>query len=264
LSDSLPQNTAAAKGGWRAAILAYGQRNVLTMLFLGFSSGLPFFLVYQSLSAWLRQDGIQRSTIGMLAWVGFAYTFKFLWAPIVDRLPLPFLHSWLERRRSWMLLAQIGLAVGIFNLSLSEPSVSILRIAAWALFTAFCAATQDISVDAWRIESGTSTQQGTMTAAYQVGYRAALIAASAGALTLAQHFSWSASYAVMASLVSVGIATTFFAREPQATAHRVALESEERVIAWVKARPHWPHWARTAGSVAVGAVVCPFHSTFFG
>jgi PAT family beta-lactamase induction signal transducer AmpG len=228
------------------------------MLFLGFSSGLPFYLVYQSLSAWLRQDGIQRSTIGMLAWVGFAYSFKFLWAPIVDRLPLPFLHAWLGRRRSWMLLAQIGLAIGIFNLSLSEPNVSILRIASWALFTAFCAATQDISIDAWRIESSGSAQQGTMAAAYQIGYRGALIVSGAGALSLAQHFSWPASYAVMAVLVGVGIATTLLAREPQVTAHRVEIESEERVIAWVKARPHWPQWARTAGSVLVGAVVCPF------
>ena len=117
-----PKAPAPATRSWLQAMLVYRQRPVLSMLFLGFSAGLPFYLVFQTLSAWLRQEGIERSTIGMLAWVGLFYTIKFLWAPIVDRVPLPILQRLLGRRRSWMLLAQLGIATALFNLSQSEPS----------------------------------------------------------------------------------------------------------------------------------------------
>jgi PAT family beta-lactamase induction signal transducer AmpG len=190
------------------------------MLFLGFSAGLPFYLLFQTLSAWLRQAGIQRSTIGMLAWVGIAYTLKFLWAPVIDRTPLPLLYRLFGRRRSWMLFAQAGIAVGLFNLSLSDPASSVTRIAAWAMFVAFWAATQDIAIDAWRIESAAVELQGAMAAAYQVGYRTALITGSAGAFALADRYGWHASYSVMALLVSVGVVTTLLIREPSLTTAR--------------------------------------------
>src|SRR5580700_6428639 len=169
--------------GWHAALGVYRQPRVLSMLCLGFSAGLPFFLVFQTLSAWLRQSGIHLSTIGMLSWVGIVYSIKILWAPIVDRVPLPVLHRLLGRRRSWMLLAQAGIAVGLINMSWSDPAAGVLRIAGWAVFVAFWAATQDIAVDAWRIESAGVQMQGAMAAAYQIGYRIALIIASAGAFT---------------------------------------------------------------------------------
>ena len=111
------------------------------MLFLGFSSGLPFFLVFSTLSAWLRSAHIERATIGMLAWVGLMYSFKFLWAPMVDRVAVPFLDRWLGRRRSWMLVAQLGLALCLFNVALSDPSQGVARIAVFALGVAFFAAT---------------------------------------------------------------------------------------------------------------------------
>ena len=130
---------------------------MLSMLLLGFSAGLPFYLVFQSLSAWLRQAHVERSTIGMLAWVGTVYSLKFLWAPIVDRVSLPLLTRLLGRRRSWMLLAQAGIAAGLINLSFSDPGTGVTRLALWALFVAFCAATQDIAIDAWRIESAAVT-----------------------------------------------------------------------------------------------------------
>jgi MFS transporter, PAT family, beta-lactamase induction signal transducer AmpG len=250
-------------GGWLQAVLVYRQPRVLSMLFLGFSAGLPFYLVFQTLSAWLRQEGIQRATIGMLAWVGIAYTIKFLWAPVVDRTVLPLLHRLFGRRRSWMLLAQAGIAIGLFNLSLSEPTTDVLRIALWALFVAFCAATQDIAIDAWRIESAPPEMQGAMAAAYQLGYRLALIAGSAGALTIAAGFGWHASYAVMAALVAVGVVTTLLSREPQVNVPRDSLLREERVIAWLDRRTHWPHVLRNAGAWFVGAVVCPLID-FFG
>lgn len=264
MSDAAQPAVAANKPrGWLSAVLVYRQPRMLSMLLLGFSAGLPFYLVFQTLSAWLRQEGIQRSTIGMLAWVGIVYSIKFLWAPVVDRAALPLLHRLFGRRRSWMLLAQAGIAIGLLNLSLSDPSADVLHIALWALFVAFCAATQDIAIDAWRIESAPPEMQGAMAAAYQLGYRLALIAGSAGALTVAAGFGWQASYTTMATLVAVGVITTLASREPDAGASRATVQSEERVIAWVDQRSHWPHWLRNAGAWFIGAVVCPLID-FFG
>ncbi len=253
----------AAPKGWRAALRLYTQPRMLTMLFLGFSAGLPFYLVFQSLSAWLRQAHIERSTIGMLAWVGTMYSLKFLWAPIVDRVPLPALTRLLGRRRAWMLLAQVGIGVGLANLALSDPSAGVTRMALWALFVAFCAATQDIAIDAWRIESAAVEQQGAMAAAYQLGYRAALITASAGAFTIAGNFGWRASYTTMAVLVSVGIITTLLAAEPGASARDAGADREQRVADWLARRAHWPASLQQAGAWFVGAIVCPLLD-FFG
>lgn len=243
-------------------MFVYLQPRMLTMLLLGFSAGLPFYLVFQTLSAWLRQGHVERSTIGMLAWVGTAYSLKFLWAPIVDRVALPLLTRLLGRRRSWMLLAQAGIAFGLVNLSFSDPSTGVTRVALWALFVAFCAATQDIAIDAWRIESAAVTQQGAMAAAYQIGYRVALICSSAGAFTIAQHFGWHASYTTMAALVSVGVLTTLFAAEPQGAVRDAAYERERRVADWLAGRAHWPELLRHLGAWFVGAVICPLVDFF--
>jgi len=243
--------------GWRDAFLVYRQRPVLSMLFLGFSAGLPFYLVYQTLTAWLRQEGIQRSTIGLLSYVGLAFSFKFLWAPIVDRAPLPFLTKWLRRRRSWMLLAQIFIAICIFNMSLVDPKAGVLSIAFWALLLAISAATQDIPLDAWRIESASADLQGAMAAAYQVGYRAALITGSAGAFTIAELEGWHVSYATMAVLALVGITTTLLIREPTPKIDRSKVaDSEERVVAWLNRNSHCrPACARRVpGSLAQSCV----------
>lgn len=249
--------------GWLDALLVYRQRPVVSMLFLGFSAGLPFYLVFQTLSAWLRQEGIERSTIGMLSWVGLAYSVKFLWAPIVDRMPLPFLTQWLGRRRSWMLLAQSGIAICILNMSWSQPSAGVLAITTWALLLAFSAATQDIALDAWRVESVSVDLQGAMAAAYQVGYRAALITASAGAFTIAEKQGWHVSYATMAVLALVGIVTTLLIHEPHPKIDRSKTgDSEERVIAWLDRNSHLSPRMRTAGAWFIGAVVCPFTDFF--
>ena len=248
--------------GWRAALRLYTQRRMLTMLFLGFSAGLPFYLVFQSLSAWLRQAHIERSTIGMLAWVGTMYSLKFLWAPIVDRVPIPPLTRLLGRRRAWMLLAQLGIGLGLINLALSDPTQSVMHMALWALFVAFCAATQDIAIDAWRIESAAVSQQGAMAAAYQLGYRAALITASAGAFTIAGTFGWRASYTTMAVLVSVGIITTLLAVEPEAATRDSAFDREQRVADWLSHRAHWPSSLQRSGAWFVGAIVCPLLDFF--
>ena len=248
--------------GWRAALRVYAQPRMLSMLLLGFSAGLPFYLVYQSLSAWLRQAHIERSTIGMLAWVGLAYSLKFLWAPVIDRVPLPWLTRRLGRRRSWMLLAQLGIGLGLVQLSICDPHAGVTRIALWALFVAFCAATQDIAVDAWRIESAAVELQGAMAAAYQIGYRVALITSGAGALTIADHFGWRASYATMAWLVAVGVVTTLLSSEPGVVLRDAAAEREQRVAVWLAQRAHWPPALQRAGAWVVGAVVCPLLDFF--
>ena len=248
--------------GWSQALRVYGQRRVISMLFLGFSAGLPFYLVFQTLSAWLRQEGIERATIGMLAWVGLVYTVKFLWSPVVDRARIPLLFAWLGRRRSWMLLAQLGIAVGLFNLATSDPSTGVMQIAFGALFLAFCSATQDIAVDAWRIESAPVEMQGAMAAAYQIGYRAALIVGGAGALGIAAGYGWTASYTTMAVLAGIGVATTLLVREPQAYISREAAEREVRVVDWLERKAHWPASLREFGATFIGAVVCPLTDFF--
>ncbi len=256
------ERTATPPRAWHDALLVYFQPRIMTMLLLGFSAGLPFYLVFQTLSAWLRQSHIDRATIGMMAWVGLAYSLKFLWSPVVDRLPLPLLSRLLGRRRAWMFLAQCGIAAGLFNLSLSDPAAGVTRVALWAVFLAFCAATQDIAIDAWRIESAAVEQQGAMAAAYQIGYRCALITAGAGALVIAERFGWHASYSTMAALVAVGMITTMLAREPAASGLTALPVAEQRVSDWLARRSHWPRSLQQAGAWFVGAVVCPLIDFF--
>jgi MFS transporter, PAT family, beta-lactamase induction signal transducer AmpG len=248
--------------GWWQALLIYRNPRVLAMLLLGFSAGLPFMLVFSTLSAWLRQSGIDRATIGMLAWVGLVYSIKFLWAPIVDRMPLPILTRLLGRRRSWMLLAQVGVGFGLLHVAHLDPAASISAVAFGTLFVAFCAATQDIVIDAWRIEAAPLELQGGMAAAYQMGYRVAIMVASAGALWIAADFSWQASYTTMALMMGVGVVTTLFVSEPQPRAEEQSIQSEARVIDWVKRNGHLPSALQSAGSWFLGAVVCPIIDFF--
>jgi PAT family beta-lactamase induction signal transducer AmpG len=251
------------KRSWGQALAVYLERPVLSMLFLGFSAGLPFFLVFSTLSAWLRTAHIERATIGMLAWVGLMYSFKWVWAPIVDRVGLPLLDRLLGRRRSWMLVAQLGIMLCLANIALSDPSQSVMRVALFALGVAFFAATQDIAVDAWRIESASADRQGAMAAAYQIGYRTALMVASAGALIIAGESGFRTSYLTMAALMGIGILTTLLVREPQRAAPAVAHDREQRVVDWLAHRAHWPRWLQTSGAWFYGAVIGPI-ADFFG
>jgi PAT family beta-lactamase induction signal transducer AmpG len=177
-------------------------------------------------------------------------------------VPPPLLQRLLGRRRGWMLLAQIGIAVGLFNISLCDPAAGVRPLALWALFTTFCAATQDIALDAWRIESAPLPQQGAMLGAYQIGYRVALIVGGAGALALAGQAGWHASYATMAALVGVGVLTTLLVPEPVSAAPPESVAREERVIAWLEHRAHWPEGLRHAGEWFLTAVICPLTDFF--
>ncbi|MDE3156801.1 MAG: MFS transporter [Acidobacteriota bacterium] len=232
------------------------------MLFLGFSSGLPFLLVYSTLSAWLRQAGIQLSTIGMMSWVGFAYSFEFVFSPFVDRVKLPLLHRLLGRRRSWMLLAQIGIAAGLARLAAADPLTGVGSIAVTTLFIACCSATQDVAMNGWRIESVPTGLQGAMVATYSTGYRVAMIAAGAGAMAIAAGFGWHLSYGAMAALMAVGILTTLLVEEPRAAATPEEQARETRVVAWLERRAHWPRSLQKAGEWFIGAVICPLTDFF--
>lgn len=250
----------ALRGGW-GSLDVYANPRVRAMLFLGFSSGLPFALVLTTLSARLRQAGIDRTTIGYFSLVGLAYSLKYFWSPVVDRLPLPGLQR-MGRRRSWMLLAQCGIVVGLVLLALADPAVDAEKVAWLAVFTAFCSATQDISVDAYRIEAAGTDMQGAMAAAYQIGYQVALIAAGAGALTAAAGYGWTTSYLIMAACALVGVITTLVIAEPEARIDRATLAQEARVVSFLERSAHWPALLRHAVAWLIGAVVCPFVDFF--
>ena len=162
------------------------------MAFLGFSAGLPFLLVFSTLTAWLRDEGISKSAIGFFAWVGITYSVKVFWAPVVDRLPVPYLTTRLGQRRGWMLVAQLGIASGLIAMAFVGTG-NLVLLSLCALLVAFSSATQDIAIDAYRIEAVIDEYQGAMSASYILGYRIALLVAGAGALYLAEYFTWPAA-----------------------------------------------------------------------
>ncbi len=199
----------------RTVLASLGQPKVAVMLMLGFSSGLPFFLTGNTLGYWLRDQGTTLQAIGFLSWVGLAYSLKFLWAPVVDRLDAP-VFARLGRRRSWMLLTQALIAIGLFSMAATGIRHGLATIGALALLVAFSSSTQDIVIDAWRIEaSSDSDELGLLSAAYQLGYRAAIIVTDALILISANHLGWQISYAGMAALMTVGIVATVLAIEPR-------------------------------------------------
>ena len=210
---------------WRTSWRIYLQPASLRMLLLGFSAGLPLLLVLGTLSFRLREAGIDRSTIGYLSWVGLAYGFKWVWAPLVDRMPIPFLTKQLGRRRSWLLLAQVMVMGGLVGMALSDPSQTLGPVVWCALMVAVGSATQDIALDAFRIESAEPKQQAALAASYQTGYRLAMIWAGAGVLWVAAwvqgdnatgyvHVAWQAAYLVMAASMLVGVLTVLVSHEP--------------------------------------------------
>jgi len=219
---------------WGDALKVYLEPATLRMLALGFSAGLPLLLVLGTLSFRLREAGINRSTIGYLSWVGLAYGFKWLWAPLVDRMPLPPLTSLFGRRRGWLLFAQGIVVVGLIGMALNDPRAGLQPLVWCALMVAFGSATQDIALDAFRIESAATTKQAALAAAYQTGYRLAMIWAGAGVLWVAawaeitpvvtglvatgtaayQDGAWKTAYLVMAASMAVGVLTVLLSAEP--------------------------------------------------
>jgi PAT family beta-lactamase induction signal transducer AmpG len=246
---------------WRAALADFTQPRVRTMLLLAFAAGLPFPLILTTLSARLRQSGIDRTTIGYFSLVGLAYSLKFCWSPVVDRVPLPLLRA-LGRRRSWILLAQCGIACGIVAMALVDPAVRPQSIALFAVLTAFASATQDIALDAYRIEAVGAEWQGAMAAAYQIGYQCALITGGAGALYAAAQGGWTTAYLIMAACFTIGPVTVLFIREPEAPIARAILAHDELVAGFLEFSTGWPAIARNTIAWLIGAMVSPIVDFF--
>jgi PAT family beta-lactamase induction signal transducer AmpG len=193
---------------------ALRQPKVGVMLALGFASGLPFLLTQNTLGYWLRDEGISLKVIGFASWAGLAYVFKPLWAPIVDRVDVPLLGR-LGRRRGWMLLSQLVIAAGLVAMALTGVKAGLTTIVAFAVMVAFASSTQDIVIDAWRIEAADGPDEiGLLSAAAAIGYRIAIIIADAAIIAGAQHFGWPASYVAMAVLMGIGVTASLFAFEP--------------------------------------------------
>lgn len=199
---------------WRNAFSIYLKPNVLSMIALGFSAGLPYLLIFSTLSAWLRDEGIERGVIGFFSWVSATYSIKILWSPIVDKVHLPILPRFLGQRRSWMLVAQLGIIGGLIGMASVDTQTQLSTIAFCAVFVAFCSATQDVSIDAFRIESSATDFQGAMAAMYVLGYRLALLVAGAGSFYIAEFFDWHTAYFVMAAMMGFGVLTTLFLKSP--------------------------------------------------
>ncbi|AUN29410.1 AmpG family muropeptide MFS transporter [Niveispirillum cyanobacteriorum] len=214
-ADAASPEQKKAPIGWRQVLRSLGQRKVLVMLLLGFSSGLPFLLTGNTLGFWLREGGADLATIGFLSWIGLAYSLKMLWAPLVDRLDAPILGR-LGRRRGWIVLSQLLIGAGLFGMAAVGPDgANLWKLGAFALLAAFASATQDIVVDAWRIESAEDgAEQGLLSAAYQTGYRAAMLATDSLILLLAAGIGWQASYGVAGAVMAVGVVATLMATEP--------------------------------------------------
>lgn len=212
-------------GGWQAFKLAYLNREALSMLFLGFAAGVPILLIFSSLGLWLREAGIDRSTVTMFSWAALGYSFKFIWSPLVDTLPLPILGKWLGHRRSWLFLSQVLIIGAIVIMAMTDPKGSALTVMAMgAVLLGFSAATQDIVIDAYRIESAPSEMQTALSASYVGGYRIGMIVSGAGALFLASRFgstmenysygAWQKAYLIMAGVMLIGVITTLCLKEP--------------------------------------------------
>lgn len=231
------------------------------MLFLGFSAGLPMLLVFSTLAAWLRDMGVSLSAIGFFGWIGITYSLKVLWSPVVDRLRIPVLGARLGQRRSWMLLGQLGVIIGVLGLALTDPREHLTLVAVLAFVVAFSSATQDVAVDAYRIEAVVREYQGAMSSTYILGYRMAMLAAGAGSLYIAQFVSWPAAYAVMAALMAAGVITVLVIDEPEVEGVDEAARLEETLHQQL-------HVASLSGKLAQGvrwlvdAVVAPFVDFF--
>ncbi|HWA64026.1 MAG TPA: MFS transporter, partial [Caulobacteraceae bacterium] len=205
--------------GLLGALGVFFERRIAVMLGLGFAAGLPNFLIFDTLSAWLRAAGLSLAVISLFSLATLPYSFKFLWAPLVDRTAVPVLTRWLGHRRSWMVVAQLGVTVCLALISTGDPATGLGRLAAFAALAGFCSATQDIVVDAWRIEAAEASRQGAMAAAYQWGYRIANIVAGAAPLFLADRVGWHVSYAVMAAVMGLGLLAVLGA--PREAEHRI-------------------------------------------
>jgi len=241
-----PLTAPGERRSWGDTLRVYAEPPTLRMFFLGFAAGLPLLLVLGTLSFRLREAGIDRTTIGYLSWVGLAYGFKWAWAPLVDRLPLPWVTRTLGRRRSWLLVSQLVIIGGLTGMALTNPLDGLQSLVGFALLVAFASATQDIALDAYRIESAAIEKQAALAAMYQTGYRLATIWAGAGVLWIAARAAgdvgaasqaslqvasaWTTAYLIMAASMLVGVIAVFFAPEPAVSESRSGVAADELAL----------------------------------
>ena len=231
---------------------------MLAILFLGFSEGLPLALTGATLNIWLREQGVSKTGIGLFALVTLPYALKFLWAPLIDRLRLPVVTRLFGRRRGWALTTQAALVAALLGLGATDPATQLWWTAFFAVVVAFCSASQDIVIDAYRVEVLDENRQAAGAAVLVLGYRFGLLAAGAGALYIADFHGWAAAYDAMAALVLVGMVTVLLTREPRPVASPDSAARERRVADWLAARPHLSGRMAELLSWLYGAVVAPF------
>jgi MFS transporter, PAT family, beta-lactamase induction signal transducer AmpG len=247
--------------GWLDALSVYRQPRLLAILFMGFSSGLPLALTFGTLSYWLAEIGVSLTAIGLFGLVRTSYSLKFLWSPLIDRLPIPFLTARLGRRRSWALVIQFLLALAILALGMTDPRVDPVATALAAVVVAFLSASQDIVIDAYRIELLRPEEQGAGAAATQWGYRFGLLASGAGALYAASYGGWTFAYALMAALMLVGMVTVLLPPEPGGIRPPEPLPGENataRIKAWLGravVSPFYEMYQRAGGMQLVAIAV---------
>jgi PAT family beta-lactamase induction signal transducer AmpG len=216
----------ASQATWLDTIKSFKHPRVITMLFFGISAGLPLLLIFSSLSLWLREAGIDRAAVTYFSWAALGYSFKFVWAPLVDSLPVPILTRFFGRRRAWMLLSQVMIMLAIVAMAFVDPATQTLVVIAWAaVLLGFSSATQDIVIDAYRIESADTQLQALMSSSYVAGYRIGMLIAGAGSLVIASYLgssmgeydylAWQTTYLIMAAMMSFGVITTLVVSEPQ-------------------------------------------------
>ena len=243
---------------WIDSCAVYADRRVATILFLGFSSGLPLALTFGTLNIWLAEVGVSKTTIGLFALMGAPYTLKFLWAPLVDRMPVPYLTRGLGRRRGWAILTQLALMATIAALGATNPAAHLGLTALFAFMVAFWSASQDIVIDAYRVEILDERQYGAGAAMIVLGYRMGMLVSGAGALYLATYVGWFATYGLMTALMIVGIAAILLNQEPRAQESRNSIEHERRIASYLEARPDPLGRGDRVLAWIYGAVISPF------
>ena len=243
---------------WIDSCKVYADRRVLSILFFGFASGLPLALTIGTLFMWLAEVGVNKTTIGLFALAGTPYTLKFLWAPLVDRMPIPYLTGWIGRRRGWILFTQLLLMATIAGLGGANPVAQPGLTAFLALSVAFWSATQDIAIDAYRVEILEERQYGAGAATIVLGYRIGMLVSGAGALYLATYVSWSATYGIMAGFMIVGMITVLLNPEPSVRKSRESVEQERRIAAYLESRPDLKGNKAKVLAWIYGAVISPF------
>ncbi|MBF0357803.1 MAG: AmpG family muropeptide MFS transporter [Magnetococcales bacterium] len=243
---------------WFLSIAIYSEPRLIAILFLGFSSGLPLALTFGTLTLWLAEAGISKTSIGLFALAGAPYTFKFLWSPLLDRLSIPWLTNYFGRRRSWMLLTQFALIISILGLGLSNPLTDPFKMALFALLTAFWSASQDIVIDAYRVEILDESQYGAGAAMVVLGYRLGMLLSGAGALYLATYLGWFLTYSIMAATILVGVVTVLLNPEPKRADSIESREQEAKIQLYLDSTPWLSGWRKKVVAWLYGAVVAPF------